>query len=265
MSEKQSLQDNQKFDSLLDVIKQFTGSELIDKKDITKKRLSDFAISKNINSFEQLTNKIIVDRTIRQEVINLITVNETYFYREVHQLESGIYYCKKSNWQMHILCAPCSSGEEVYSLGMIAYSIGLDKSMISITGVDINSQAILKANAAEYQERALQKLTLSQKNIFFDKKDDCTYKIKKHLMPRINFKVMNVFDHNFEKMGKFDIIYSRNMLIYFNDEFRLKAIEAFWKLLNQGGRLYVGHADTVPFTDVFKKRSELGISFYEKV
>lgn len=70
---------------------------------------------------------------------------------------------------MHILCAPCSSGEEVYSLGMIAYSLGLDKSMISITGVDINSQAISKANAAEYQ-KSFAKLALSQKNIFFDKK-----------------------------------------------------------------------------------------------
>lgn len=265
MNEKPTLQDGQNFENLLDVIRQFTGSELLDKKDIAKKRLNDFAVSKHISSFEQLMNKIIVDRVLRQEVINLITVNETYFHREVHQLESGIYHCKKSDWQTHILCAPCSSGEEVYSLGMIAYSLGLDKSILSITGVDINSEAINKANLGEYSERALQKLSLSQKNIFFDKKDDGTYKIKKQLMPRVNFRVMNVFDYNFEKMGKYDIIYSRNMLIYFNNEFRLKAIEAFYKLLNPGGRLYVGSADTVPFTDVFKKSSELGISFYEKI
>lgn len=265
MNEKYSLEDNQNFDNVLNIIRQYTGSELMDKKDIVKKRLENFANSKGITSFEQLSNKIILDRVIRQEIINLITVNETYFYREVHQLESGIYHCKKSSWQMHILCAPCSSGEEVYSLGMIAYSLGLDKTMLNITGIDINSQAINKANIGDYQERALQKLTLSQKNIFFDKKDDLTYKIKKDLMPRINFRVMNVFDNNFAKIGKFDIIYSRNMLIYFNNEFRLKAIENFHKMLNQGGRLYVGNADIVPFTHAFKKQSELGIYFYEKV
>lgn len=259
------LQDTQNLDKVIDAIKSLCGIDLSGKKEIVKQKLAPLAIENNIATYESLLNHLIVERKFRQDLLDTITINETYFYREVHQLESAIYYAKKQNWQVHILCVPCSSGEEVYSLGMIAYLNNLDKNKIKITGIDINSKVIKQCEDGIYAERSLQKLALSQKNVFFDKISDTKYQIKKDLMPFIKFKKMNIFDADFVKLGKFDIILSRNMLIYFNEEFRLKAINKFHEMLNIFGRFYAGNSDIVPYVDAFKKRTELGVMFYEKI
>lgn len=259
------LQDTQNFDNLISAIKSLCGIDLAGKKEIVKQKLASLAIQNNIATYEALLNRLIVERKFRQDLLDIITINETYFYREVHQLESAIYYAKQQSSQVHILCVPCSSGEEVYSLGMIAYLNNLDKSKITITGIDINSKVIRQCEEGIYSARSLQKLALSQKNVFFEKIDDTKYRIKSDLMPFLRFKKMNIFDPDFIKLGKFDIILSRNMLIYFDEEFRLKAISKFHQMLNVFGRFYAGNSDIIPYVDAFKKRTELGVMFYEKI
>ena len=68
--------------------------------------------------------KIIIDRNLRQEILNLITTNETYFYRELAQLQAAIYYARDLD-NVRILSAPCSTGDEVYSLAMLAHRMDL--------------------------------------------------------------------------------------------------------------------------------------------
>ena len=179
------------------------------------------------------------------------------------QLQAAIYYAREELDSVRILCAPCSTGDEVYSLGMLAHSNLLDVNRISIVGIDINSEAIDSCKKGVYSERSLHRLNDNQKNIYFTKRDG-KYEIKRAMLPRCEFSVVNIFDDAIFKLGKFDIIFSRNMMIYFNEEFKLKTVERFHKILSDHGRLYVGHADLVPFTTLYKKHISNGTTYYAK-
>ena len=250
------------FNEFMSTIKTLCGVDLEPKRDITLQRVSIFAKNRQIKSFKDLVSMIRFDTLLRQDLLNLVTVNETYFYRELAQLKDVIYYAKELG-EARILCAPCSTGDEVYSLAMLAYEFGLKQSDIQLTGIDINSEAIQACSVGYYGERSLHRLSEFQKERFFTKKDDKFF-IKKEILPRCEFKILNVFDDAMFNLGKFDIVLSRNMMIYFDDEFRLKCVERLHKLLKPEGRLYAGHADLVPYTPIYEKCFSNGTTYYQK-
>lgn len=254
--------DMKGLDKFIQNIKNICGVDLESKKETIKQRVANFAQANRIESFELLSARIVSDPKLRQEALNLITINETYFFRELAQLQAAIYYAKEQGFT-RILCAPCSTGEEVYSLGILAHSNLLNLSEISIVGIDINSQAIDKCRDGIYSQRALHRLNDNQKNIYFDRVED-KFRIKKELLPRSEFSVVNIFDDSLFKLGKFDLIFSRNMMIYFDEEYKLKTIERFYQILNDNGRLYTGHADLVPYTSLYKKVIVASASYYAK-
>lgn len=258
---KKLVVDTKDFDKFIQLVQETSGADLQPKYDTIFERLELFAKNRGIASFSQIINMMKTDINLKQDIFNLITVNETYFYRELAQLKEIINYAKTTN-NPKILCAPCSTGDEVYSLCMLAVENNLKN--IDIMGIDINSQAILKSVEGKYSQRHLHRLSQEQKNRFFTYEND-EFKIKKNLLPKCEFKIINIFDNNMLKIGNFDIILSRNMMIYFNDEFRLKCIKILHKLLKENGRLYAGHADLVPDTEIYKKVYENGISYYEKI
>ena len=250
------------FNEFMSTIKTLCGVDLEPKRDITLQRVSIFAKNRQIKSFKDLVSMIRFDTLLRQDLLNLVTVNETYFYRELAQLKDVIYYAKELG-EARILCAPCSTGDEVYSLAMLAYEFGLKQSDIQLTGIDINSEAIQACSVGYYGERSLHRLSEFQKERFFTKKDDKFF-IKKEILPRCEFKILNVFDDAMFNLGKFDIVLSRNMMIYFDDEFRLKCVERLHRMLKPEGRLYAGHADLVPYTPLYTKRFSNGATYYER-
>lgn len=257
------VKDESGFVKIMDYVRSLSGVDLGPKKEITMQRLSTFAKNSGLNSFDMLLSRIKTDSNLRQDILNLLTVNETYFYRELAQLKDVISYAK-SLANARILCAPCSSGDEVYSIAMLAYEASMPNSLVNILGIDINSQAISQAISGEYSARSLHRLSDEQRSKFFKASGD-KFLINKSILPKCEFKIVNIFDDAIFNLGKFDIILSRNMMIYFDDSFRLKCVERLGRMLDSGGRLYAGHADLVPYTPVFEKRFISGSSFYEKV
>lgn len=253
--------DNYDFDMLLLKIRQVCGIDLEIKKSTIRAKLQKFCISHNLKNYTELTNKLDLNLPIRQELFDLITVCETYFYRELKQLNELIYMLRAEPSKRRILCAPSSSGEEVYSILMLANEVGINN--IQITGIDINAEIIQKAKAGVYSKRSLYNLNDSLKRKYFDEIDD-EYKIKKHLFANVKFEVVNVFDKKFLDLGKFDVILSRNMMIYFNEEYKYRLIDNFIKNLSDGGMFFAGHADLVPKHDRLKKIYANSCTFYVK-
>ena len=233
-------QDMDSFNEFMNVIKTLCGVDLEPKRDITLQRITIFIRDRQIKSFKDLVSMIRYNTSLRQDILNLVTVNETYFYRELPQLKDVIYYAKELGGA-RILCAPCSTGDESYSLAMLAYEMGFKQHEISIVGIDINSEAIASCQNGIFSERSLHRLSDFQKERFFTKVDD-KFKIKKENLPRCEFKILNVFD----------------------DDFRLKCVERLHKLLKPDGRLYAGHADLVPYTPAYEKRFSNGTTYYLK-
>ena len=257
--------DDLQIDQFIKVVNQLCGVDLVDKKNTLSIRLPKFLEELGL-TISSLLVKIKIDKTIQQKVLNFITINETYFLRETQQLEEIIRYVKSLERKANILSAPCSTGEEVYSLEILAVQNFIKD--IYILGVDINSDAIKKAEQGKYRGRSLNNLSTAQKNKFFKKKadDDPIYTIDKTKLYNHQFRVCNMISENdFLESLKFDVILSRNMIIYFDYDSKLKVLENFHKILADDGRLYVGTADLIPENDFFKKVFSPKGTYYEKL
>lgn len=247
---------------LLHYIKREIGVDLLSKNSVIETKLRLFCERKEIYSFRKLFEALQHDKMLRQDLIDLVTVNETYFYREESQLDMAVNFALTIP-NVRILCAPCASGEEVYSLSMMLQERRREPREFSITGIDINSEAIEKAQKGLFSERSLHKLDQRLKEKFFTH-EERFYRVKREYFLSTSFTKVNIFEHEFLSLGKFDIIFSRNMLIYFDDEFRLKTIERFATLLKPDGKLFLGHADIIPDNPYFIKHTDHRLSYYVK-
>jgi len=247
---------------LLHYIKREIGVDLFAKNSVIETKLRLFCERKEIYSFRKLFESLQSDKMLRQDLIDLVTVNETYFYREEAQLDMAVNFALAIP-NVKILCAPCASGEEVYSLSMMMQERRREPREFSITGIDINSEAIEKAQKGLFSERSLHKLEDRLKEKFFAQ-EDRYFRAKKEYFTSVSFTKVNIFETDFLTLGKYDIIFSRNMLIYFDDDFRLKTIERFATLLKPEGKLFLGHADIIPDNNYFTKHTDHRLSYYVK-
>lgn len=247
---------------VLHYIKREIGVDLFSKNSVIETKLRLFCERKEIYSFRKLFESLQNDKMLRQELIDLVTVNETYFYREEAQLELAVHFALAIP-NVKILCAPCASGEEVYSLSMMLQECRRESREFSVTGIDINAEAIEKAQRGVFSERSLHKLEQKLKEKYFSP-EDRFYRAKREYFNSVSFTKVNIFENDFLSIGKFDIVFSRNMLIYFDDAFRLKAVERFASLLKPEGKLFLGHADIIPENPYFTKFTENRLSYYVK-
>nr|WP_275857224.1 CheR family methyltransferase [Sulfurimonas sp. MAG313] len=180
---------------------------------------------------------------IRQDLINALTTNETYFYREFSQIKellSVITSSKKSS--VKILCAPCATGEEPYSI-VIAILEKFPSMNVHIVGIDINTEALKKAKKASYTFRHVNKLPTQLLEKYFTSQKE-TYELKDDIKDKVTLKQANIFDDSFKDLGKFDYVFSRNMLIYFEQETKLKAKKILESMrIDNTTDVFLGHAD----------------------
>ncbi len=249
------------FVKVTDFIYEKSGIIDLDKRALTASRLQQYAISEDIYTTQEFYDAMKNRNDFYQEVINVATVNETFFFRELKELEWLVQYIKESNGSFKILSMPSSSGEEVYSILILLCEAGVDLSRVEISGYDINSNAVKNAIRGEYDEHSLHKLDARVRERYFSKNEANRYEISLDIKNRTNFTQNNIFNLKAQNM-KFDVVLSRNMFIYFDDEKRALALDVIVNLLNQGGLYVKGHADHI------KPHSKLGnLSFgiYKKI
>lgn len=214
------------------------------------------------------------DGTEFQELINAMTVNETYFYREKEQFEvlvqrilPEIHAIKPKGQPIRILSAPSSTGEEPYSIILHILEEGkvVEERDIEVVGIDIDSTVIDKAKAGKFSERSVHAVPKNVLAQWFKLKG-LQYEISPDLLGTVDFKVANVFDRTeMRRLGKFDVIFSRNMLIYFDDASRKEVAMTFYDMLNLGGYVLLGHAEYMSrITSVFKAKKIDSTLIYQK-
>lgn len=210
---------------------------------ILKNKVISFCRQRNIHSFKRLLSDIQSIEQLKQELIDHLTTNETYFYREFKQIMELVKLVQKSNVPVQILCAPSSSGEEPYSIAIALLEAGVPASGFSVVGIDINSEAVAKSKNAEYKQRSLRNLSDEIIAKYFQIHNE-TYILRQDIKSSVSFEVMNIFDENYQSIGKFDFIFSRNMLIYFDKETKLKAKKILESLRKTDEyNVFFGHAD----------------------
>jgi chemotaxis protein methyltransferase CheR len=190
-----------------------------------------------------------------EELINAFTVNETYFYREDYQLAclttdllEARVKTKRPGDAIRIWSAPCSTGEEPYSIAMWLLDNwkDVDAYDIEIVGSDIDTDALEAAAEGIFRRRALMRLSPELIARYFHQLDDERWQILDDLRQSVSFSRVNLIDtRQTRAQGRFDVIFCRNVLIYFDDESRRVAAENLYDNLLPGGFICLGHTESM--------------------
>ena len=190
-----------------------------------------------------------------EHLINSFTVNETYFYREDHQLRcmtssllGAIVSRRPLGSTVRIWSIPCSTGEEPYSvaLWLMENWPHVDSYNIEIVGSDIDTRALRAAAEGIYGDRALMRLSRGIVDRYFKPVADGKHEIDEGLRDSIQFTRANMIDaQDMANYRDFDLIFCRNVLIYFDDASRRQAAENLYDCLRPGGYICLGHSESM--------------------
>jgi len=210
-----------------------------------------------------------------QELVNVMTVNETYFFREEYQFKCMIESMlpeivknKKSNGPIRIWSVPSSSGEEPYSicLYLLEYWKEIEKYDVQIIASDIDTSILESAKAGLYSPRSIQNLPKNMLQKYFNKTKSGDWQICNDLRNAVEFTKCNIINPmETNSLGKFDIIFCRNLLIYFDDASRRAAADVFYNQMNSKSFICLGHSESMSrISSVFSIRKFHDAIVYQK-
>jgi chemotaxis protein methyltransferase CheR len=190
-----------------------------------------------------------------EQFINAFTVNETYFYREEHQLHcltrdllAERVAGRPPGAPLRIWSVPCSTGEEPYSIAiwLLENWPPVDAYDVEIIGSDIDTAALEAASKGVFGKRALMRLSPALVRRYFDVIDDGQWRVIDDLRESVRFSPVNLVSAaQTRPYGRFDVIFCRNVLIYFDDASRRAAAENLYESLAPGGFICLGHSESM--------------------
>jgi chemotaxis protein methyltransferase CheR len=190
-----------------------------------------------------------------EQLVNAFTVNETYFYRESHQLQcltNDLLADRVKRTSpaktIRIWSLPCSTGEEPYSIAiwLLQNWPPVDAFDIEIIGSDINTRVLAAARAGVFGKRALMQLPADVIDRYFVSAGDDQWCLLDDIRGSVSFAPVNLIDApETAAFGRFDVIFCRNVLMYFDDASRRVAAENLYESLLPGGFLCLGHTESM--------------------
>ena len=209
-----------------------------------------------------------------QTLVNAMTVNETYFFREEYQLRCLVHEVLPEildynpSGPIRIWSVPCSTGEEPYSIAiyLLEYWPPIEEIDVEIVASDIDTNVLEKAKKGIYSKRSVKNLPDRILHSYFTRLSNDRYQICADLREAIEFKQINICNClETKKMRCFDVIFCRNLLIYFDDLSRSKAATSFYDSLNAGGFIFLGHSESMSrICSLFKVRKFKNGIVYQK-
>ncbi len=189
-----------------------------------------------------------------EEAVEALATNETYFFREPMQLKSfreellpALAKEKERSRKLRIWSAGCSSGEEAYTLAILIKESGRFFGWdVEVFGSDISRGMISRARRGVYSRSALRETPEELLARHFTAEADGRFQVSAALKQQVAFGHMNLLDERSTALlGKMDVIFCRNVMIYFDLEARRRLLKAFWAKLHEGGYLLLGHSESL--------------------
>ncbi len=196
-------------------------------------------------------------------LIDELTTNETYFFRESGQLRALIHEIfpelrldrsasgasgsgARKGSPINIWCAGCSSGEEPYSIAIMAREIGMRPGVdLRVYASDISTRALRKARQGIYREASFRETDVRLRDKYFVEKDQL-WQISSEIKKDVDFIHLNLMDRSkIALLGSMDVILCRNVIIYFDSETKGQVIKTFYEKLRPGGHLLLGHSESL--------------------
>jgi chemotaxis protein methyltransferase CheR len=220
--------------------------------------LEDFAFT----NVEELLRALRSSRdpTLKSRVIDAMTTNETSWFRDSFPFEILRYIIldelARLNRPLRIWSAACSTGQEPYSIAMIIAeweaTYPPKNTTISILGTDLSETALREAQTGLYDGLSIVRgLSPERRTRFFEAVKD-GHQIKADIQRRVRFQKLNLLD-SYTSLGKFDVIFCRNVLIYFAAETKRKVFEGLARQMDPGGYLFIGASESISsYTSAFE-------------
>ncbi len=240
-----------------DFLEQQCGIVLGDNKQyLVKSRLAPLMQRFGVATLSELVNKTLspFERQLRSAVIDAMTTNETLWFRDTYPYEllkkQILPELEKTCRTVKIWSAASSSGQEPYSIAMTAleyqqtrpgaFSLG-----VKILGTDISNTMLEHCQRGEYDGLALSRgLSPERRTKFFEDSGKGMMRLRDNVRKNVNFRHLNLLD-SYTLLGKFDIIFCRNVLIYFSADVKAKIIHQFSQSLNSRGYLFLGASESL--------------------
>ena len=251
------------YDYLRKLLKDRSGLVLsVDKQYLVESRLTPLARKAGIASLGELVAKLRSNNErLAVDVVEAMTTNESFFYRDKIPFDHfrdtimpGLLAARARERRLRIWCAAASTGQEPYSLAMCLKEMKdkLAGWRVEILGTDLSAEVLEKAKAGVYSQFEVQRgLPIQMLVKHFSQVGD-TWQISPEIRAMVQYRPLNLLS-DFAHLGSFDVVFCRNVLIYFDQETKIGVLNRIARLLDPDGFLVLGAAETVVgLTDAFK-------------
>lgn len=244
------------YDFLRGYLKERSGLVLSnDKQYLIDSRLMPVAREAGLDSITALVAKLrtTLGRAVGEKVVEAMTTNESFFFRDKtpfdhfsDEMLPNLMESRRSQRSIRIWCAAASTGQEPYSIAMIIKELGLKASAFrfEIIGTDISKDVLERAKAGTYSQFEVQRgLPIQLLLNYFTQKGDI-WELAPAVRQMVQYRYLNLFD-SLTSLGKFDVVFIRNVLIYFEQEAKVQILERVAKQMNPDAYMVLGAAETV--------------------
>lgn len=240
------------------------------KKELVYSRIARRIRKLGLHNFEQYCQFLDNNReTETNEFVNSITTNLTSFFRESHHFEflakEVIPAWKKRDKKkpIRIWSSACSTGPEPYSIAItVSKNMRVQDYNLKILATDLDGDVLAKGKAGEYPISDIEQLPRDYHNAFLRNETKGTCMVKQNLKEMIQFNRLNLLGP-WPMKGKFDVIFCRNVVIYFNKETQKELFDRLADSLVDGGYMFIGHSETLH--GVTQRFESMGRTIYKKV
>lgn len=241
-----------------------------DKDEMLRRKIVNHVDKTDSLSFKKYLEFLNSDQKYLQELINEVTINETYLYRDEQQLDFWknqiLLPLLDHKKEIKIWSAACSSGEEPTTIALILEQCRAQNKFESqIYASDINSATIEKAKLGEFNIRSTNYVPQEELDKYFQK-TLLGYKVNPEIIGKITFFEHNLLNDKMAIQEKFDFIFLRNVMIYFSDDTRIKILDAMHELLNPKGCLLMGHCESpISISNKYERFGATSATIFRKV
>jgi len=201
-------------------------------------------------SVEEFVKNVNLSVAELNALIESVLIRETSFFRNrtpfiaLRSYLKQFVLNKRRGKPLRILCLPCSTGEEAYSIAMVLFDLKLSADKFVIRAGDISEHVLKIAEAGRYSAYSFRGGDIDFRKKYFTEEPDGSYQLNKDVREAVRFEKANILDDKFQLGHEpFDVIFCRNLLIYFDPAAKSKAINALARHLSDTGVLFVGHAE----------------------
>ena len=242
------------YDAIVAALKARSGLSLgADKAYLIEARLEPILKQRSLSNLAILADRMRTDPSLEREVVEAMTTNETLFFRDGKPFDNlrdvvlpRLHAARPRGLPLRIWSAAASTGQEAYSVAMLVSEMGpaLSGRMVEIVGTDIAREPLARAGRGLYSQFEVQRGLPARLLVKYFTREENGWQISRQLRDMVRFREWNLLT-DLLGLGRFDVIFCRNVLIYFDQPTKIRTLRAISRQLASDGVVYLGGAEPV--------------------